>query len=221
MSIERIPIKKGVFITLEGVEGAGKSTMLKCVITALTKAQIPYVKTREPGGTQLAEKIRHILLDPSDEPMSSDTELLLMFASRAQHIHEIILPALRAGKWVISDRFTDATYAYQGGGRGISTARIAQMEDWVQGDLRPDCTLLLDLPVEIGMERISKRKAGHDRIEKEQYEFFERVRNAYLQRAQQSVNQYKIIDAAQPISMVKRQVRDIMQTIIESSCEAI
>lgn len=217
MSCEKTPLKTGTFITLEGIEGAGKSTLLKYIISTLSKAHIPHVKTREPGGTLLAEKIRSILLDATDEPMSADTELLLMFASRAQHLHQVILPALRTGKWVVSDRFTDATYAYQGGGRGIPKIRIAQMENWVQGDLRPDYTILLDLPVETGMRRIQKRKGVHDRIEEEQHNFFERVREAYLERARENPERYKIIDATQPLGVVKQDMQALIQTIIDTS----
>ncbi|MDF3055523.1 MAG: dTMP kinase [Gammaproteobacteria bacterium] len=215
MSIEKIPMKKGYFITLEGIEGAGKSTALGYISNSLLKAKIPFIQTREPGGTMLAEAIRQILLTPTEELVSPDTELLLMFASRAQHIHQVILPALRAGKWVVSDRFTDATYAYQGGGRGILEQRIAQMESWVQGELRPDCTLLLDLPVDLGMQRVKARKGRLDRIEKEKYAFFERVRANYLERAKKNPSRCHIINAAQEIQLVEREVCTIIQNMID------
>lgn len=207
---------RGYFITLEGIEGAGKSTMLQCVQETLTAASIPYIQTREPGGTLLAERIRNVLLDVTQEPISADAELLLMFASRAQHIQQVILPTLCEEKWLISDRFTDATYAYQGGGRGIPELRISQIEDWVQGGLQPDCTILLDLPVEVGRARMKKRNAGsQDRIEQEQQEFFERVRAAYLERARQNPTRYEVIDANQPMAVVEQAVRAIIERLIE------
>ncbi|WP_455207330.1 dTMP kinase, partial [Kaarinaea lacus] len=170
---------------------------------------IDCVITREPGGTPLAEKIRDLLLDKNHTSMSDDTELLLMFAARAQHINELIKPAIAAGRWVICDRFTDATYAYQGGGRGIARERIAQLEQWVQGELRPDLTLLLDLPVEQGLARAGQR-GDLDRFEQEKSGFFERVRAAYLDRARQFPNQYRIIDASQDIEDVQRQIHKIL-----------
>lgn len=195
----------GRFITLEGSEGAGKSTALIAVREWLDKQQLNAVVTREPGGTPLAEKIRELLLDKNHVAMADDTELLLMFAARAQHLDELIKPALAEGKWVVCDRFTDATYAYQGGGRHISMDRIAQLEQWVQGELRPDLTLLLDLPVEQGLARIDQRGAL-DRFEQEQKDFFERVRNAYLDRARQYPRQFRIIDASRNIDAVRRQI---------------
>ena len=157
---------QGKFITLEGGEGAGKSTNISFIQDYLQQRDIEVVLTREPGGTALSEQIREILLDHKQDNMNSDTELLLMFAARAQHLAEVIRPALQAGRWVICDRFTDATYAYQGGGRGIATARIAQLEQWVQGELRPDMTLIFDLPVQTGLERAGNRSSP-DRFEQE------------------------------------------------------
>jgi dTMP kinase len=212
-------MKKNYFITLEGIEGAGKSTMLDCIVRTLSDAGVSFIKTREPGGTALAEGIRRILLSPTDESIAPDTELLLMFAGRAQHIYQVILPALREGKWVVSDRFTDATYAYQGGGRGIPYPRIAQMESWVQGDLRPDCTLLLDLPVDMGMQRVKERKGGRDRIESEHHAFFERVRAAYLERAREDEARYRIIDAAQRIDKVQADIRETIQAMVGNYSE--
>ena len=191
------PNATGYFITVEGIEGAGKSTAIQFVHSLLLQAQIPHEITREPGGTEIAEKIREVLLQHYQEFMLADTELLLMFASRAQHLGQLIQPALAQGKWVLCDRFTDASFAYQGGGRGIAWERIEQLESWVQRSLRPDYILLLDVTAEIGLERIQKRSA-QDRIEKERVQFFERVRDAYLARAQKDPLRYKIIDAGQP-----------------------
>jgi len=170
-------MKKGLFITLEGGEGAGKSTQLAYIRQRLEAAGVTLHVTREPGGTPLGEQIRELLLDHRQTDMATDTELLLMFAARAQHLAERIRPALAAGEWVLCDRFTDATYAYQGGGRGIDSQRIAVLENWVQGTLRPDLTLLLDLPVNVGMARANGR-GELDRFEREQQAFFDRVRVA-------------------------------------------
>jgi len=198
-------MKKGLFITLEGGEGAGKSTQLAYVQQCLEKAGKRVLVTREPGGTELGEQIRGLLLDHRQTVMDSDTELLLMFAARAQHLAERIRPALAAGDWVLCDRFTDATYAYQGGGRGIDTQRIAVLEDWVQGDLRPDLTLLLDLPVEVGLSRAGQR-GDLDRFEREQQAFFQRVRQTYRDRAAANPQRYRVIDAAQDIAQVQAQI---------------
>ncbi len=196
----------GQFITVEGGEGAGKSTNLAFIKTRLEAAGKEVVMTREPGGTPLGEAIRALLLDATQKGMSSDTELLLMFAARAQHLSEVINPALAAGKWVLCDRFTDATYAYQGGGRGVSMARIAQLEQFVQGDLRPDLTIILDLPVAQGMQRAGERSTP-DRFEQEQHDFFEKVRATYLARAEQQPQHYRIINAGQALSAVQQQIR--------------
>ncbi|HEY5603414.1 MAG TPA: dTMP kinase [Gammaproteobacteria bacterium] len=199
----------GKFITLEGSEGAGKSTAMQAVQAWATQSGLDFVTTREPGGTPLAEKIRDLLLDKNHAAMADDAELLLMFAARAQHINELIKPALAAGRWVICDRFTDATYAYQGGGRGIATERIAQLEQWVQGGLRPDLTLLLDLPVEQGLARVGQR-GGLDRFELEKAGFFARVRAVYLDRAKQFPGQYRIIDASQSVDAVRQQIHQAL-----------
>lgn len=204
----------GKFITLEGSEGAGKSTAMQAVQSWAQQAGLDFVITREPGGTPLAEKIRELLLDKNHTSMSDDTELLLMFAARAQHISELIQPSMAAGQWVICDRFTDATYAYQGGGRGIANERIAQLEQWVQGKLRPNLTLLLDLPVEQGLARAGQR-GDLDRFEQEQTAFFERVRAAYLDRAQQFPQQYRIIDAAQDIDRVRDQIFQVLTNFMQ------
>ena len=164
-------MKQGYFITLEGIEGAGKSTAVQFLAEYLRKAKIDFILTREPGGTEIAEKIRGVILDHYQETMHPDTEMLLYFAGRAQHFNQIIVPALKRGQWVICDRFTDATYAYQGGGRGLSQEKIAILEQWVQGDLRPDYTLLFDVTVSTGLSRIKKNRYL-DRIEKEEEHFF-------------------------------------------------
>jgi dTMP kinase len=200
-----IPKTRSYFITLEGIEGAGKSTAMAYIQELLIHAGISYLATREPGGTEVAEKIRQVLLMHHQESIAPDTELLLMFASRAQHLSALIIPALERGQWVLCDRFTDSTYAYQGGGRGIDRQRIAQIEHWVQGKLRPDCVLLFDVPVAVGLARIKERSA-EDRIEKEKEQFFERVRQAYLHCAQSDPQRYKIIDASQPLSQVQAQI---------------
>ena len=192
------------FITLEGPEGGGKSTNQAFVRDWLQQRGAEVVTTREPGGTPLGEAIRSLLLDP-DGDMASDTELLLMFASRAEHLAARILPALQAGQWVVCDRFTDATYAYQGGGRGIPATRIAALEDWVQGELRPDLTLVLDVPGEIGEQRVAQRGA-RDRFEQERAEFFARVRRSYLDLAAQAPERYRVIDAGAPLTQVQQDI---------------
>lgn len=193
----------GLFITLEGPEGAGKSTNREYLAEHLRSAGLDVVLTREPGGTPLAERVRELLLAPSEEMMHADTELLLVFAARAQHLAQVIRPALARGAIVLCDRFTDATYAYQGGGRGLSVQRIALLENFVQGDLRPDLTLVFDLPVEIGLARASAR-GRLDRFEQEGRAFFDAVRSAYLQRAAVAPERYRIIDAAQSLDTVQR-----------------
>jgi len=206
-------IARGRFITLEGGEGAGKSTNLEYLSMRLQAAGVNVRHTREPGGTPLGEKIRELLLNPDHTGMHSDTELLLMFAARAQHLHEVILPALARGEWVICDRFTDATYAYQGGGRGIDVQRIALLEDWVQRGLQPDTTLLFDLPVAQGLERAGKRGAL-DRFEQEQQDFFKQVRDAYLERAAQNPGRFRIVDAGRELAAVQQQLDDIINTML-------
>jgi len=196
----------GKFITVEGGEGAGKSTNLALIKTLLEASGKEVVMTREPGGTPLGESVRALLLDAKQTEIASDTELLLMFAARAQHLAEVITPALLAGKYVLCDRFTDATYAYQGGGRGISMSRIAQLEQFVQGDVRPDLTVLLDLPVAEGMQRAGERSEP-DRFEQEQHDFFEKVRRAYLAMAEQQPTRYRIVDASCSLEAVQQQIR--------------
>ena len=202
----------GRFITLEGGEGVGKSTNLRFIQTLLADRQIDILVTREPGGTELAEQIRHLLLAKRHESITPEAELLMMFAARSQHIHHVILPALQQGKWVLCDRFTDATYAYQGGGRNMDVQTIAWLEQTVQGDLRPDLTLLLDAPVETGMQRAQNRGLL-DRFESEQRSFFERVRQAYQQRASQAPERYLIIDASLPLPEVQSQIRQAIDQL--------
>ena len=186
--------RRGRFITLEGIEGAGKSTQIAPLMEELARRGIEALATREPGGTPEAEAIRSLVIDPANRSLGKDTELLLMFAARAEHMEKVIRPALEQGRWVVSDRFTDATFAYQGAGREIASDRIAVLEEWVQGDLRPDLTLVLDLPVSEGRARIRGRRA--DRFERESNEFFERIRTAYLDRARAAPERYRIIDAS-------------------------
>lgn len=204
----------GLFITLEGPEGAGKSTNRDYLAERLRSEGIEVVLTREPGGTPLAERIREVLLAPGEEPMNADTELLLVFAARAQHLAEVIRPALARGAVVICDRFTDSTYAYQGGGRGLCLARIATLETFVQGDLRPDLTLLFDLPVEVGMARASAR-GRLDRFELEGQVFFDAVRSAFLQRAKAEPARYHLLDAAQPLAQVQQAIDALVPTLLE------
>lgn len=192
------------FVTLEGGEGAGKSTTLAALREFLTARGFEVVSTREPGGTPLAEQIRGLLLDARHEPPAAETELLLMFAARAQHVREVILPALERGAWVISDRFTDSSYAYQGGGRGIDPGFIEELERRVVG-IQPALTLLLDIGVAHGRERTRGRDLLPDRIEREQDDFFERVRAAFLARASAEPQRFRVIDATQPVDIVAKQ----------------
>lgn len=206
-------LTKGQFITVEGTEGVGKSTNMAFIESWLKSAGKELVITREPGGTELGEKLRVVLLDAKEQSMCDDTELLLMFAARAQHIQEVIQPALNSGKWVLCDRFTDATYAYQGGGRGIEMSRIAQLEQWVQGDLRPDMTIILDLPVTVGLERAGKRSTP-DRFELEKHDFFNKVRDTYLARAAAHPDRYRVIDASPSISVVQQSIKVILEEMV-------
>jgi len=204
---------KGKFITLEGVEGVGKSTNMEFIESILSGSGIPYIKTREPGGTPLAESIRELLLQKREEDFDSTAELLLIFAARAQHLQQKIIPALNAGTWVLSDRFTDATYAYQGGGRQLSMQTISALEDIVQHGLTPDLTIILDLPVDIGLQRAAKR-SDKDRFESEKVEFFDRVRAVYLNRAKQNPSRYVLVDASRPLPEVQEQIRHVMKVVL-------
>ncbi|WP_415894406.1 dTMP kinase [Neptuniibacter sp. PT8_73] len=206
---------KGRFITVEGTEGVGKSTNIEYLCQLLRDRGIEIVLTREPGGTPLAEELRELLLSPRDERVSEDTELLLMFAARAQHIENVIRPALERGAWVISDRFTDATYAYQGGGRDVDLEHIAMLERIVQHGLHPDMTLLLDLDVEVGLQRASQRSEP-DRFEQEKLDFFYKVRNMYLSRAEAEPNRFSVIDASKSIPEVQAQILDAVNTFVGS-----
>jgi dTMP kinase len=192
------------FVTLEGGEGAGKSTVLSALQEFLRARTFEVVSTREPGGTPLAEQIRSLLLDTHHEPPAVETELLLMFAARAQHVREVILPALQRGAWVISDRFTDSSYAYQGGGRGLDPAFITELEHRVVG-IAPAMTLLLDIGVAHGRERTRGRDLVPDRIERERDDFFERVRSTFLARAKAEPQRFRVIDATQPVDVVTAQ----------------
>lgn len=203
----------GFFITVEGGEGAGKSSMLAFIRVRLNQTGHDVVVTREPGGTALGERVRDILLHARELHMNAETEALLMFAARAEHLEHVIRPALKAGKTVLCDRFTDATYAYQGGGRGLPQERIAQLEAWVQGALRPNLTLLLDVPVEVGLKRANQR-GEPDRFEREQKEFFERVRATYLDRARREPQRLRVIDASRSPAEVERQIAAILTEAI-------
>jgi len=204
----------GRFITIEGSEGGGKSTNLAFVRELLEQQDISVVETREPGGTELGEAIRELLLGHRHDGMADETELLLIFAARNEHITRIIRPALAQGQWVLCDRFTDASYAYQGGGRGISPDRIALLEQWVQQGLQPDLTLLLDIPVAEGLERTRSRAQGPDRFERQQLDFFERVRQCYLDRAH-AADRFRIIDASQPLEQVQQQINSTLRTFLK------
>lgn len=197
------------FITLDGIDGSGKSTHLATIKNWFEQQQLPVLFTREPGGTAIGEALREILLNPATQA-SLRTETLLMFAARQQHLEEVILPALQQGISVVSDRFTDATFAYQGGGRGVPFADIETLENWVQGSLRPDLTLILDVPLEVSMERIN-RSREKDRFEQEQADFFTRVRAAYLQRAQAAPQHYAIIDSNRELTEVQVEIETILQ----------
>jgi dTMP kinase len=203
------------FITVEGTEGVGKTTNINFIKSWLRQNEIKFVATREPGGTPLAEEIRDLLLKPRDELVVSSAELLLMFAGRAQHLNKVILPALQADTWVLCDRFTDATYAYQGFGRQMSSELIVQLENIVQGDIRPDLTLLLDIPVEIGLERANDR-SDPDRFEQEQHDFFNRVRAGYLSLANENSDRYVVIDASQELQGVQTDIALALDTFYKS-----
>ena len=205
-------MKKGKFITIDGVEGAGKSTQISFICDYLKAKGINVVLTREPGGTDLGEKIRELLLSTKTKSMHSDSELLLMFAARNEHIHEKIIPALERGDWVLSDRFTDASYAYQGGGRGLDIQRIEQLEQWVLQDFTPDMTLLLDIPVEQGMSRVESR-GEKDRIELEAMDFFERVRQAYIARSEKYPQRIKLIDSSKTKVHTSAQIEQILASL--------
>ena len=197
--------KRGRFITLEGIDGAGKSTHHAWLANILRLNGKTVILTREPGGTQLGEKLRPLLLS---EPMNLETEALLMFAARREHIAEVIQPALERGDWVVSDRFTDASFAYQGGGRGLAWAKLEQLEQWVQGDLQPDLTFLFELDVVTARQRLANTGNAPDRFELEKQEFFERVRNAYHRRAEAYPGRFCVIDAKQSINDIQKTLEE-------------
>jgi dTMP kinase len=203
----------GKFITIEGIEGVGKTTNIGFIRKLMSRAGKDFIVTREPGGTPLGEAIRGLLLDPEYSGMDPGCELQLMFAARAEHLAKVIWPAIAAGRWVLCDRFTDATYAYQGGGRGIAAEKIARLEQWVQGDFRPDITVLLDVPVAVGLERAGNRGLL-DRFEQETVDFFERVRHAYLDMAGRYSERYRVVDASQPLDQVQRQLEEVFQAVL-------
>ncbi len=203
----------GKFITLEGIDGAGKTTHLAWLADWLRQRGKDVVVTREPGGTPLGEKLRTLLLS---EPMDLETETLLMFAARREHIVQVIVPALESGRWVISDRFTDATYAYQGGGRGLAPARIAELERWVQGDLQPDLTLVFDVPAEVARTRLSASQSRPDRFEREDAAFFERVRRGYLARAKADPRRMHVVDGGRSREDIKATLEEIMVSTCKS-----
>jgi len=204
----------GRFITVEGIEGVGKTTNINFIEQLLRDAGKDVVMTREPGGTSLGEDVRELLLGHKHDGMSRDAELLLMFAARAEHLDKIILPALENNQWVLCDRFTDATYAYQGGGRGFDIEPISTLESLVQASLRPELTLLLDVSVDVGLDRAGKRSEP-DRFEKEKHDFFERVRQTYLERAQADPKRIKVIDASQPLDSVQAQIKETITAFLK------
>jgi dTMP kinase len=204
----------GKFISIEGIEGAGKSTQLAFIQRYLTEQSKQLLVTREPGGTELGEQIRTLLLTPTTTGMASDTELLLMFAARAEHVEQVIKPALERDDWVLSDRFVDATFAYQGGGRGIDLQRISTLSDWTLKGLQTDVTFLFDLPVEMGQQRVLSRNQGIDRFEQEKVDFFQRIRERYLQRAQQEPNRIKVIDASKSIVEIELQLTVLLDKLL-------
>ena len=208
--------QRGLFITIEGIEGVGKTTNIEFIKTCLRERSLDFVVTREPGGTPLAEQIRALFLNPDQETVSSDAELLLIFAARAQHLQQVIKPALDEGKVVLCDRFTDATYAYQGGGRGLPMTRIAELEQMIQGDLRPDLTLLLDVPVALGLQRAAKR-GELDRMEQEQADFFDRVRQTYLDRAAVESARFRVVDASVELEQVQQVIKQHLNDVLDGT----
>jgi dTMP kinase len=203
-------MSKAKFITFEGVDGAGKSTHLAWFAETLRKQGIDVLLTREPGGTPLGERLREILLN---HPMHPETEALLMFAARREHLEQVIQPALAQGTWVISDRFSDASFAYQGGGRGVEIAKLDRLEQWTHGKFQPDLTLLFDIPVEVARQRLNNNQSL-DRFEQEQGIFFEKVRQAYLDRYAQYPGRFALIDAAQPLEQVKASLEAVIGKLL-------
>jgi len=206
-------VERGKFITVEGIEGVGKSTNIAVLVARIEAAGHKVLTTREPGGTPFAEDIREILMNRSDEPVPEIAELLLMFAARSFNVNNVIVPALEAGTWVVCDRFTDSSRAYQGGGRGIPMETIDRVADWVHGDTWPDLTILLDAPVEIGMERAGNRSEP-DRIEQERHEFFDRVRECYLQIAANEPGRFVVIDTTRSIDEVREEISALADQVL-------
>ncbi len=205
---------RGRFITLEGLEGAGKTTALHAVVEALERHGIEPVVTREPGGTPFGEVLRELLLDPRHRGLSAEAELLAVFSARAEHLHKRILPALEQGQWVVSDRFTDASYAYQGGGRGLGFQRVSVLEQWLQDGFQPDLTLFLDVPVAVGLGRAAAREGDADRFEQEEQTFFEAARAAYLQRAAADSARFRTVDASRPPDVVAGDVAGAVDAFV-------
>ena len=209
-------MQRGRFISVEGIEGVGKSTNIEVIVDCIEAAGHQVVTTREPGGTPLAEDIRELLVRHSDETIPEIAELLLVFAARSLNVNNVIIPALEAGHWVLCDRFTDSSRAYQGGGRGIPLETIDRLADWVHGDIWPDLTILLDAPVEIGMQRANKRSTP-DRFEQERHEFFQRVRAGYLELAAREPQRFAVIDTTQALAAVKSEVRALTRQLLNDS----
>ncbi len=205
-------VKRGLFLTLEGVDGAGKSTHVQWMVDTLTSRGVTVLCTREPGGTPIGEKLRELLLH---EPMSLECETLLMFASRAEHVRSVIEPALAAGSWVVCDRFTDATFAYQGGGRELGTTKIEALERWVHPDLQPDVTWLFDVPLEVARERLNRTR-DKDRFEQEADSFFLRTRQVYLDRAASQAQRFRVVDATQPIDVIRIELGQQLDSLIRA-----
>ena len=204
----------GAFISVEGIDGAGKTTHLGTIQRVLKEQGIDPLMTREPGGTRLGERLRDIVLDGHELEIGDAAELLIIFAARQQHIEEVISPTLANGRWVVSDRFTDASYAYQGYGRGLSLEKISQLESWVQGELRPQLTLIFDVPVEIGLTRTDQRGQSADRFESEQLEFKQKVRLGYLERAKADPERITVIDSSQSLNKVTEYVENTLQRFV-------
>lgn len=206
---------RGRLITVEGIDGSGKTTHIDHICTYLEQQKIPVVRTREPGGTEMGEALREILIRRVDIAMHAETELLLVFAARMEHLKKLICPAMENGKWVVIDRFIDATYAYQGGGRGVSMSRIRLLENWVLNGLMPDLTILLDLPVAVSLARTKARKQAKDRFELQNQHFKNTVREAYLERAGQHPDRIRIVDASAEAGNVKQAIREILDSLVE------
>ncbi len=208
-------VKRGLFLTLEGVDGAGKSTHVQWMVDTLTSRGVTVLCTREPGGTPIGEKLRELLLH---EPMSLECETLLMFAARAEHVRSVIEPALAAGSWVVCDRFTDATFAYQGGGRELGTTKIEALERWVHPDLQPDVTWLFDVPLEVARERLNRTR-DKDRFEQEADSFFLRTRQVYLDRAASQAQRFRVVDSTQPIDAIRIELGQQLDSLIRSGSD--